>query len=146
MTAATEISPASVDQFRALQAYVGTPYRLGEFDCADLARMVQREVFGREIALPEHRRRPPGAAAQRREISSLRDELALRVDVPFTGCGALLFESGPFAPLWHIGTVALHKGETWILHNSEKLGSAHLHRLSDLQRWGMRLEGCYAWK
>lgn len=132
--------------FQALQRYVGTPYELGVFDCADLVAQVQREVFGREIALPAHRHRPLGAAAQRREIASLRDELAFAVAVPFDGCGALLFEPGPFAPLWHIGTAVQHAGETWILHNSEKLGSAHLHRLTDLQRWGMRLEGWYAWK
>lgn len=132
--------------FQKLQTFVGREYQLGQFDCADLAALVQREVFGREIGLPEHRHRPMGAAAQRREINSLRDGLAMRVDVPFTGCGALLYEPGIFAPIWHIGTVALHYGETWVLHASEKLGSAHLHRLKDLQRWGMHLEGYYAWK
>lgn len=132
--------------FAALQRYVGTPYHAGTSDCADLAARVQRELFGREIALPSHEQRPGGAAGQRRLIASLRDELALRVDVPFTGCGVLLLEPGAFAPLWHIGTGAMRQGEVWVLHNSEKLRSAHFHRLSDLQRWGMQLEGFYAWK
>lgn len=130
----------------ALQRYVGTPYRLGVFDCMDLTAQVQREVFGREICVPAQRERPAGAAGQRREIASLRDELALRVDVPFNGCAALLAEPLGNTEVWHIGTVALHRGEAWVLHNSHKLGSAHLNRLSDLQRWGMHLEGYYAWK
>ena len=134
------------DAIKRMQAYVGTPYLLGRFDCWDLAAQVLREVFGRETVVPDHRDRPLGAAGQRREIVALRDEVAVKVDVPFTGCGALLFEPGMFAPVWHIGVVALHGGEVWVLHNSEKLGSAHLQRLSDLQRFGMRLEGYYAWK
>lgn len=132
--------------FIALQAYVGLEYKLGLFDCADLAAKVQREVFGREISLPASRQRALGAAGQRREIASLRDQLAVRVDVPFTGCAALLTEGGPLGGTWHIGTVALHRGETWVLHNSHALGSAHLQRLADLQRWGMQLEGYYAWR
>lgn len=143
MNANTE---ASTPVWLALQSYVGTPYQPGIFDCADLARLVMQDVFGRSIALPLHRQRPLGVAGQRRAIASLRDEIAIRVDVPFTGCGVLLCETAPPSALWHIGVVALRGGETWVLHNSHKLGSAHLHRLSDLHRWGMHLDGYYAWK
>lgn len=128
---------------RALERYVGVPYELGAFDCWDLAARVLREVFAVHVALPTDRARPAGAAGQRREIASLREEVATRVDVPFDGCGALFVEQGG---LWHIGVVALHQGEVWVLHNSAKLGSAHLQRLSDLQRFGLQLEGWYAWK
>lgn len=134
------------DLIRKLESYVGTPYVLGQFDCMDLARQVLREVFGLDVPLPDHRHRPLGAAGQRREIEAMRDDLAVRIDVPFTGCGALLFEPCKDTTLWHIGVVALHGGDIWILHNSAKLGSAHLHRLTDLQRWGLHLEGWYAWK
>lgn len=134
------------DVFKRLQGYVGTPYVLGVFDCWDLAAQVLREVFGRETAVPAHRDRPQGAAGQRRDIAAYRDEVAIKVDVPFTGCMGLFFEPGAFAPIWHIGVVVLNGGDTWILHNSEKMGSACLHRLSDLNRWGMRLEGWYACK
>lgn len=134
------------DVFKRLQEYVGTPYVSGVFDCWDLAAKVQREVFGRETAVPAHRDRPQGAAGQRREIFNLRDEVAIRVDVPFTGCLGLFFEPGAFAPIWHIGVGAIRLGEIYVLHNSEKLGGAHFQRLNDLQRFGMRLEGWYACK
>lgn len=132
------------DVFKRLQDYVGREYRAGLYDCAHLAADVQRELFGRQIALPGHH--PMGNAGQRRVINELRDDLAIKVPVRFDGCAALLFEPGAFAPTWHIGTVADHRGEPWILHNSEKLGGAHIHRLRDLQRWGMTLEGWYAWR
>ncbi len=126
--------------FKGLQVYVGREYRVGLYDCAHLAADVQREMCGREINLPTHH--PMGTAGQRRLIQGLRDELAERIDVPFPSCAAILVEGDHV----HIGTVALRNGEPWILHNSHKLGSAHLHRLKDLERWGMKLEGFYKWR
>jgi hypothetical protein len=130
-----------------LQRYVGMPYVPDEFDCADLAKLVQAEVFGRSIALPDERRRPLGTAGQRGMILSMRDQLAAPVAVPFTGCGALFTEeNAKGGQEYHIGTVCLYGGQTWILHNSYPLGGVHFHDLAQLQRWGMRLEGFYAWK
>lgn len=132
--------------FSRLQTYVGRPYVEGKFDCADLAVLVQAEVFGRAVALPAARRRPQGRAGQRAAIHTLRDDVALRVDVPFTGCGVLLTEPAQGGLAWHIGTGAMHRGEVWVLHNSNPATGARLDRLQDLQRWGLRLDGFYAWK
>lgn len=132
--------------FQRLQAYVGQPYRTGAFDCADLAVQVQRDVFGRSVCLPQ-RRHPQGTAGQRAAILSLRDELAIPVAVPFTGAAVLLSDRTPSgADCWHIGTAAWHRGEIWVLHNSRQAGSVVLNRLKDLFRFGMRLDGYYAWK
>lgn len=142
----TQTFTAEANTFRRLQAYVGRPYLEGEFDCADLAALVQAEVFGRVVALPAARRRPQGRAGQRAAIHNLRDDVALRVDVPFTGCGVLLTEPAQGGLAWHIGTGAMHRGEVWVLHNSNPAMGTRLDRLQDLQRWGLRLEGFYAWK
>lgn len=130
---------------KCLQAYVGRAYVPGQYDCADLAVDVQREVFGRAVALPS--RRPGGCAGQRAAILSHRDALAVKVDVPFTGCVALFYEvTDKGDHQYHVGTVCLHRGEVWVLHNSYALGGAHLHRFADMQGWGMKLDGWYAWK
>lgn len=129
-----------MDVFKRLQEYVGREYRVGTYDCAHLAADVQRDVFGRDVALPNTH--PMGSAGQRRAINAMRDELGIRIDVPFPGCAAILSEGC----LTHLGTVALRHGKPWILHNSHKLGGACMHRLTDLERWGMRLEGYYAWR
>lgn len=129
------------------ESYVGRPYIEAEFDCADLAVLVQHEVFGRAIALPSGRRRPLGVLGQAREIRRWRDELADRIDTPETGCGVLGFEPDrDGSPMWHIGTVFVTAEDTWVLHNSYAMGSALLQRLSDLRRQGMRLEGFYRWR
>lgn len=142
----TQTPTAELWTFSRLQTYVGRPYLEGEFDCADLAALVQAEVFGRAVALPAARRRPQGRAGQCATIHALRDAVALRVDMPFTGCGVLLTEPAQGGLAWHIGTGAMHRGEVWVLHNSNPATGARLERLQDLQRWGLRLEGFYAWK
>ncbi|MFN4360516.1 MAG: hypothetical protein ACK4F4_07310 [Hylemonella sp.] len=135
--------------FVQAQSYVGMPYRTGEFDCGDLARLVMQQVFGRQIALPAQRTRPGGARGQAREILRLRDSVAKQVDLAFDGCAVLLWEPDEDADghqVWHLGTAFVHAGEVWVLHNSARLQGAALHRLADLRRWGMRLDGFYAWK
>ena len=131
---------------RSAERYVGTPYVEGSFDCADLAALVQLEVFDRQIDLPVHRVRPSGAMGQRREIAKWQEALAMPIDEAITGCAVLMFEPGPTAPIWHVGTVFIAGQDVWVLHNSFAMGSALLQRLPDMRRQGMRVDGFYAWK
>lgn len=130
---------------RAAERYVGLAYQPGVFDCLDLALQVQREVFGRAVALPAGCSRPGGARGQAREIARWRDALARPLAMPVTGTGVLLWEPDDGGRLWHIGTVFVHGGEVWVLHNSFAMGCVALQRLTDLQRWGLRFEGYYEW-
>lgn len=136
--------------FQRAQVYVGTPYVEGEFVCADLAVQVQRELFGRLVAMPALAQRPSSVTrADGSSVARLRDALADPVETPDTGHAALFWTpegDGQDLRRWHVGTVFVHGGEIWVLHNSATLGSAALQRLADLQRWGMRLEGFYAWR
>lgn len=127
------------------EAYVGTPYVEGVFDCADLAARVQQEVFGRLIALPTHRKRPAGAMGQAREIRALQAAIATPIELPVTGCGVLMYQPLDKGMRWHIGTAFVVGHEVWVLHNSSEALGACLQRLDDLQRQGTRLEGYYAW-
>jgi hypothetical protein len=136
---------ASATVFKQLQTYVGRTYEPGVYDCAHLAADVQREVFGRMVPLPV--RHAAGSAGQRAAILNLRDAVAMKVDVPYTGCAALFHEvNNKVDQVFHIGTVCLQLGEVWVLHNSYALGGVHLHRFEQLQGWGMKLDGWYAWK
>jgi len=132
------------DIFQRLQAYVGREYIPELYDCMHLHSDVQSDLFGRQIALPA--KHPGGRAGQRTLILSMRENLATRIMVPFPGCAVLLSEPTPDGELLHIGAVALRLGEPWVLHNSAKLGSAHLQTLAELQSYGMRFEGYFAWK
>lgn len=134
-----------VDVFKRLQEYVGREYLAGVYDCAHLAADVQREVFGREICLPNVH--PGGVAGQRRAINAMRDELATEIGVPVPGCAALLSGLSPDGhEVLHIGTVAMRNGTPWVLHNSAHFGSAQFKSLADLKRMGLSLKGWFAWK
>lgn len=142
--------------FDRAQCYVGSPYSPGQYDCADLAVQVQREVFGRAVALPAHGARP--ASVQRvtsTHVQRLRDALADRIDAPVTGCAVLLYtdEGTPERPVrrWHVGTAFVRQtrcgqAETWLLHNSRATMGAALQRLDDVLRTGLRLDGYYVWR
>lgn len=128
---------------KRLSAYVGLDYVPGQFDCADLAVLVQREVFGRDVSLPSH---PQGTAGQRAAVLRHRDALATRVAVPFTGAAVLFYAVNQKGDhVYHLGTAVLHRGEVKVLHNSYETGGVRLDKLQDLLSWGMRLEGYYAW-
>jgi len=131
-------------QWLAAQGYVGREYVPGQYDCAHLAIDVQREVFGRHISLPAPHRL--GRAGQVAQIRALRDELAVRIGNAVHGCGVLITTPLDAGPQWHIGTVLIHRGETWVLHNSAHIGSAALNRIADFARRGQRIEGFYRWK
>ncbi len=136
------MTTATATALQRAQAYVGTPYEAGVFDCADLAVRVQREVFGRQVALPAHASAREAQAAQ---IHALRAQLATPIAQPVTGCAVLLTRNDPAGTLWHIGTVFIDSMQTWVLHNSAHLRSAALQRLDKLQRTGFVVEGFYAW-
>lgn len=124
--------------------YVGLDYAPGEFDCADLAVRVQREIFGRDLQIPANHRL--GRRGQIAQITSLRDEIAERVTLPTDGDLALFINGSESVESWHIGTVFLRKQEIWILHNSFRLGASVLWRLDTFPENGMRLEGFYKCK
>lgn len=135
---------------RDAERYVGMVYDPNTFDCADLAVLVQSELFGRTVPLPTGRSRPGGRRGQVREIRRWREALAAPAPAPETGIAVLMFDFQDGASAgarWHVGTVFLgDAGEVWVLHNSATMGGAALQRLRDLQNWGLSVEGFYAWK
>ncbi len=133
--------------FADAQSYVGVEYVPGVYDCGHLFLDVQRQVFGRELTLPDIGPHSQDLAGQARQIATVRDALAERIQEPLHGCAVL-----SNAPIyggqlcWHIGTVFMYRGDVWVLHNSHAMGSASLNRLRDFARRGQRIEGFYTWK
>jgi len=128
-------------------AYIGIPYVEGEFDCGELARRVQAEVFGREIKLPSERWYAglTGAAklaAMRDQIHALQADYASQTDSPVEGDGVLLVSRGLID---HIGIYCVIAGEPWILHGTSGADQVIRTRLRQLDLAGYRLEGFYRW-
>lgn len=123
-----------------IERYIGLPYDEAELDCADLAVLIQRELFGKEISLPGRRQRMNAPAAS---INRYSGELATRIERDELQDGdVIVFKDGTL----HIGTVFLLSGKAWVLHTTTIGGYSLLQPLSDLPAYGLRVEGYYRWK
>lgn len=128
-----------------LDRFVGIPYCPRHMDCADLALLVQRELFGRDVVLAGKRARPLQADAQAAAIAAYCTELAKRTELPQDGDAVLMRDGG--APMaGHIGTYFFINYAPHVLHTSRALGGSRLHRVQDLRGFGLTVEGYYQWK
>lgn len=121
-------------------AYVGLPYVKDEFDCAGLVERVLSEVFGWELNLPKER--ADDLAGLSAQILSVQKDFALPVDPPAEGDGVLMVGRGRIN---HVGVFCEIGGEGYVLHNMRNAGQVCLHRVRELDRYGLRVEGFYRW-
>ena len=121
--------------------YVGLPYLPQEFDCASLAAKVSKDLFNKEIGLPEsHGETYRG---QSKQILKHKDDLAIKIEKPVDGCPALFYGRGR---LCHIGVMCWIAGDWWVLHNDENSRFVVRQRLREMTRVLFTLEGFYSWK
>ena len=124
-----------------IEQYVGLPYCEKTFDCADLVVKVQRELFGRDVTLPNGRERGvQGQAAIGHKVG----EYARRVELPSDGDLVLMRQLGRKVA-GHAGILFHIDHEHWVLHSNETNGCAVLHRIRDLPGFGVKVEGYYEW-
>ncbi len=129
-----------------LDRFIGLPYCPRRMDCADLAILVQRELFGKAVLLPGKRPRPLHPAEQDAAIDEYRDQLAVPVEQPQDGDAVLMREPGA-ATAGHIGTFFFINYAPHVLHTAAWMqGGSTLHRLQDLSSLGLTVEGFYRWK
>lgn len=127
-----------------IDRFLGIPYCPRHMDCADLAMLVQHELFGRVVTLPGRRPRPLDAAAQAREIAAMSAQLADPAEKPQDGDAVLMREAGT-KHAGHIGTYFFLNYTPYVLHTSHALGGSVLHRLQDLSGFGLAVDGYYRW-
>lgn len=126
--------------------FIGIPYCPRRMDCADLAMLVQRELFGKTVFLAGKRPRPLDPAEQDAAIDEFRDELGYRVEQPQDGDAVLMREPGA-ERAGHIGTFFFINYAPHVLHTASWMqGGSTLHRLQDLSGLGLTIEGYYRWK
>lgn len=122
--------------------FIGIPYSARHFDCADLAILVQRELFGREVPLV--RPRPLREADQAEVLAAHCRALGKPTTAPQDGDAVLMRDVGSDKAT-HIGTWFFLGYSPCVLHTSHKLGASVLHRVQDLGAYGLQVEGCYQW-
>ena len=128
-----------------LDRFTGIPSDARCMDCADLAMLVQRELFGREVLLPGKRPRPLHPDEQDAAIAAYRAQLADPVVTPRDGDLVMMREIGAHTA-GHIGTYFFRNYTPCVLHTTALLGFSVLHMLRDLSGTGLKVEGFYRWK
>lgn len=122
--------------------YIGMPYDREVYDCADFVMQVQREMFGRVIALPASRPRISGGG--QRHVKDLSLTYAHATDCPVNGDLVLMRQCGKRRAT-HIGVYFWLDYEAWVLHCSEDTGYSTLNRVRDLPDTSIEIEGYYTW-
>lgn len=127
-----------------IEKYVGIEYVEDAFDCVDLVMLVQRELFGREVQLPQKRPRGVVGARRMRKIALTKTRRRDDDEQPQQGDLVLMQEPGDKYPA-HAGVAFWLDHEWWVMHANERDGHVVLHRARLLSSYGARIEGYYEW-
>lgn len=125
------------------ESYIGRPYVPESADCAILYYTVSREVFGKDVPDIAAIKR---AASRLGRMTQMADAVAAYgepVSSPVDGDAVLMMCLGRPS---HIGVYCLIDGEAYVLHAMENAGMVCMHRLRDLPRIALSVEGFYRWK
>ena len=123
--------------------YIGDPYIHGEADCARLFCRVSAEVFNRQIPDEAGMERAVSRLGRAMQMDSAVSVLGEQVAIPNEGDAVLMVCCGRLS---HIGVYCVVDGESSVLHAMENAGMVVRHRLRDLPRVGLTIEGFYRWK
>lgn len=116
--------------------YVGLPYT--EADCAALAARVLAEEFGKRVPV-EAEDRAPSALGRARQVEAAARQF-VRVEAPQEGDLVVMRCRGRPS---HVGVLACVGGVDHVLHALKRQGSACLHKVRELPRLGLAVEGFY---
>jgi hypothetical protein len=124
---------------KQIESFVGLTYDPDALDCADLAALVQKKLFGKQIDLPGRRRRH---AAPEGSFKRYGAEYARPITKEELRDGdAVIFKGETM----HIGTVFFVSGMPHVLHCSATIGHSILQQLSAMPAYGLYVEGFYRW-
>jgi len=122
------------------EKYIGMPYDPASNNCAMFVEKVLSEVFSVSISLPvctvQHYRTHASL------IQKHKDVYASLTDTPSEGDCVLMVGRGRTN---HIGVYCEVNGVAFVVHAMEKAGQVCLHRLRDLTKYGLDVEGIYKW-
>lgn len=125
------------------EQYIGQPYETGSADCAALVAQVRREVFALPVPEAADIERAASRLGRVGQMTDLVDAYGHKTDTPKDGDAVLMICRGRPS---HIGVFADISGEPCVLHAMESAGHVVLHRIRDLGRVMLKVEGFYAWK
>lgn len=123
--------------------YIGEPYVTGDADCARLIARVRQEIYGLPVPDDVEVDRAASRLGRVGQMSDLVDLYGQRTDDPDEGDVVLMLcRARPS----HVGVYCVVDNEPCVLHAMENAGMVVRHRLRDLPKVFLTVEGFYKWK
>lgn len=126
-----------------VEQYIGRPYILGEADCARLLSDVRREVFNLPVPSEVEVDRVASRLGRVGQMTDLVAEYGKWTNKPAEGDAVLMICMGRPS---HIGVYCYVDGRHCVLHSMENAKMVVLHKISDLNKYLLSVEGYYKWK
>lgn len=123
--------------------YIGRPYVLGDADCARLLSDVRQEVFMLPVPSIVDVERAASALGRAGQVDDLVHEYGEHTDTPKDGDAVLMICAGRPS---HIGVYCNVNSDPCVLHAMQNAGMVVLHKIRDLEKYFLKVEGYYAWK
>ena len=125
------------------EQYIGQPYEIGSADCARLLSQVRREVFHKSAPDEIEIERSQSRLGRVGQMTELVSAYGIATEAPNEGDVVLMYCRGRPS---HVGVFCVVNGEDCVLHAMENAGMVVLHRIRDLDRVFLTVEGFYTWK
>lgn len=125
------------------EAYIGQPYQIGSADCAKLLGQVRRDIFKLPVPDEIEVQRSESRLGRVGQMTDLVDVYGDLTDKPNEGDAVLMICAGRPS---HIGVFCIVNGEKCVLHAMENAGMVVLHKIRELEKFFLKVEGYYKWK
>lgn len=123
--------------------YIGDPYVLGDADCARLVASVRKEIYKLPVPSDVEVDRAGSRLGRVGQMGDLVEMYGQRTDNPEEGDVVLMIcRARPS----HVGVYCIVDNEPCVLHAMENAGMVVRHRLRDLPKVLLTVEGFYKWK
>jgi len=125
------------------EKYIGKEYVRGSSDCAHTLALVRQEVFGQPVPNEIEIERKASNLGRIGQMIDLVAEYGEKTNDPVEGDAVLMMCRGRPS---HIGAYCIVNGEPCVLHAMESAKMVVLHRIRELDRVFISVEGYYKWK
>lgn len=125
------------------EKYIGHQYMVNTSDCARLLSRVRSEQFGLPVPTDIEVERAASRLGRIGQMQDLVNEYGVRTASPKEGDAVLMLSRGRPS---HIGVYCIVDGQPSVLHAMENAGMVVLHKIRELNRVFLSVEGYYAWK
>ena len=122
--------------------YIGKPYKLGEADCAALVCEVRQKEFDGSIPEFVLSMRENTRLKRVEQLETLARQAVTTTATPTEGDVVLMICRGRPS---HVGVYCVVDSEPSVLHAMENAKMVVRHRIRDLEKFWLSVEGYYKW-